>query len=174
MAKIRIFVFVNENNQVVNDLATEVWAEVDHPNAEFIFSTINEAQNQGFINQMKVTKFPTVIFAEQQNATDWLTLARIEGNTSKEQIKKVYLDMLNGNYEPGTGNNGKDLVIQGDSSGILPLGLGLFDVNLPPFIWLIIAGASGIKAGTSKKRISQVGFGALSVLSFYYFLNSKK
>jgi len=174
MAKIRIFVFVNENNQVVNDRATEVWVEVSHPNAEFIFSTINESQNQGFINEMKVTKFPTVIFAEQQNSTDWLTLARLEGNASKEQIKKVYLDMLNGKYEPGDGNNGTDQVIQGDESGMFPIGFGLLGIDLPPFAWLIIAGASGFKAATSKKQVGKIGFGGLAALSLFYYFKSKK
>lgn len=102
------------------------------------------------------------------------------GNLSTLQLRSLIEQYLNLEYDPETGTylnieDGSIVPIQEAGNNFIP-GFGLFNINLPSFAWLIIAGFGGYKAYTSKKQLIQTigAAGAIVGINQYLKDNTNK
>lgn len=112
----------------------------DHPNYYSAFSVVDVDKNQDFARQLNITQTPTIVFVKWNTPSQFETVARIVGNSSYNQIAKVYGEVLNGVYDGANANNQNNP--NPDSSGIIPGddgsgGFGLFNLKLPWWVYLI-------------------------------------
>lgn len=148
-----LFLDNSSASNMLNNNAQDAWAETDNPNVGGVYIIEDTAENQQFIQDLKVTTRPTLIFAEQRQQDNQLcTLVRIEGLANKSQITQTLLDAASGLYPCDTtlGSQGQDTIIPGDNpNGGLGLGLGLGNIGGLLLLALILWGANKI---AKKKR----------------------
>lgn len=128
---ITIFTFITVDNQAANNVAQEVWFETTHPKTGNIFVNVKGDEGAAELARgFNVTRYPTIIFARDQGNGQFLTLTRIVGNTSKQQVASTYLRLLNdpsfSEDNGGQGTGDIEPIIKGDQAGF---GLGLLQLS---------------------------------------------
>lgn len=182
--EIRILVFEDgtEVSRRVVERAQKVWVTTDHINSEHIYTfDVNQGDNQELAETVLVTGYPTIVFAEVLNPNQILTIAKIVGLTSEDQIRSVYNRLLDGERPEvgnGTGETPKDveLIIKGDEDG-LSIGTGIFNVlnsNLPEWLLWGLTLYSGYKTVNSQTQLGQYAWGgATAVTGYTLYVKSK-
>jgi len=175
--KIRIFVFIDPSlkSQQVNSEAQDWWMDTDHPNLEEIYVIEAGPGNQDFINRMKVVSFPAVVFAQVIEPNAVKTISRLTGDVDRQDIDSMFKNIL----------SGKLPVVENGGGGINPLpgspqgsptgaGMGLFNISLPPVVYLLGAAATGYKAVTCERPCAPLVMGGASVILLLLYLKNKK
>ncbi len=181
MGPIRIISVIDNSSlsNQVNGYAQNVWNNIDHPNAEeiYILNVQESAGNASLAEQMKVDTLPSVVFAEviPGPGNTVRTITAIAGGTSEAQIEAIYLQVLNGQFTPGSGDDGTDTpIIPGD--GEPGGGFGIpnpFFSSSTSIGWLLIAGFSAYKAATSETA-GMLIWGSLGGLAAVQYAKKKE
>lgn len=133
------------------------------------YTSFEQAGHSDAWPAMQVSGYPTILFIDMDSSR---IITRLVGNqinvTSVSgtllEINRLQKDAA-GNYFDADGNW---LADEASENAVFtsPFGLGLFNVRVPPLLWLGLGLYSAKKALDSKMAVGQVGYSAIAFMTF--------
>ncbi len=178
MNKIQVLSFREDNDYKPNHNVIDLFQESPrHPALHWVFDCSKDSFGECPVNpsELNVTVLPTYIFMVEMSNGKWAEIARLSGSQTKETLKAKLEEVAHMDKPvPGSGADGSG-IIPGDKPGGALLSLGIFNFPFsgPAWIWLIIAGLSGMKALSSRKKAGKIAFGSVAAVGLANYLNAK-
>lgn len=178
MNNLQLYLFYDLNSNPGKDLSERIqqlWFST-YPNLVGVFTCPIQNVNDCPINpqQANVSVFPTLLFLHQKQNNQAQEVFRMTGHPSTESIKQKLDELASSDLtqndpgDPGTGT--------GTHGGSFFPGFGLFNlgIDLPPFLWWVLAGYSAWQSSRSNTKSGKYGFGALGAIAAANAINKKK
>lgn len=127
-------------------------------------------------NQLQIRRYPTIIFIDIDNSR---TITRLEGShispqavsNALREISRLKKDAA-GNYFDAEGNILASEASQ-DAVFTSPFGLGLFNIDIPPLLWVFGGLFAAKKALDSPTVTGQAGYGLLAFTAYNEYQKRK-
>lgn len=167
MEQIRLFLFHNTPSPGISPFEDAVINAVDDPtvnNAEAFSNYINNVPTDA--SNFMVTDAPTLIFTFIENSVN-IPVARLTGNEIQTQKIIEVIKNLNGFQSTGNGqfeNNGV-IIGNGEELSLGFLGLGLFNIDLPAWMWGVKTALCAYQTAKNSNNATKYLWGAGTAVS---------